>query len=311
MDIAGIRAIQPKVISSIWIEQEQGQYLCGAMLPEERVPQREFTYHYFGRITGMTPRVFDGAEFEKYNENYIEKLGTCHEYGESAVITDKAIRYTQGVRSLIQDYRNSLIKRLLMRQEFQFISAITDTGTGDTQIPSDTHTRDMSGVGEKRQWNDERAQILNDLGYAQTVIRKEAKVTPDTIIMSPDVFNVFRNSIDLRLWQYAGPFSQQIIEQGAVGKVYGMDIFVSNVSYQPTEDDPDSTVTTMLSDYVVIMKRGEFIGKNFVSEAQQAKMVRNEQRRGIELMLWKEFAPIIYRPYGIFVYSDVLADAIS
>jgi len=237
-------ALHPKTLLGIALKREQGQLIMNQILPERTVPHKEFTYHEYGDIGGLAHEVQEGDSTPLRSITYKEITTRCVELREGALITEQSQKWLN--RDVIRDEMEDLTDVIALKQETMGFEALLDESKYDTSqvIPLDAGSI----------WGDAENRPQDSMADAKTVIRNIGHVKADTMIISSTDEPLLVKSIPLTQWSFAGPFSQQPIVEGSIGRIMGLDIFVSDAFKESSK--PNGDLEPMLDNVAIILKRG-------------------------------------------------------
>lgn len=289
-DFAGLSPLHPKVISSIFVKKEQGQFLITQnILPEQQVEGIEFTHRIYGDVGGAAPIVADGVPTPLASVGYVERVEKCLEIREGDVITDRSLKFLAGVRDIIKDTVEFITERIDMRKEMMGFDMLLADWTAYGQ-----HAALPITAGNE--WDTANENILGDLMDANTAIKQSSHNIADTLLIGTNDENSMGKAPSLTTWNQAGTFGQQNLTQFAVGKIKQLDVFTSDVVYRSNQEDPDSALVEFLSDKCLVLQRGNRMGITAVAEAFESEMFPVKERRGQMLHMWQTVKPVPIRP---------------
>jgi len=286
-------ALHPKTLLGIALKREQGQMIMNQILPERTVPHKEFTYHEYGDIGGLAHEVNEGDPTPLRSIPYKEITVRCVELREGALITEQSQKWLN--RDVIRDEMEDLTDVIALKQEAMCFETILDeTSYDSTQVI----TLDASGT-----WGDAANRPQDSMADAKAVVMNTGHVKPDTMIISSTDEPLLYKSIPLTQWSFAGPFSQQPIIEGSIGRVMGLDIFVSD-AFKIT-GQTDSTLEPMLDNTAIILKRGNNLGFTGVAEPFTVRRFPVPDRRALQVQVFKTIRPVITRRTHIALLKNI------
>lgn len=311
----------PKVISGLFRKYEQGAFVMKQILPDQTVPSYHWTYHLYGNIGNTSEDVGPGAEPTISHMAYDEKDARAYEWRKEVPIADRDIMSMQGLRNIWADAAQQISEDILLNKEKKALDALLGLDTTYNDIAKFGMPTPISGTD----WSSPSSDIFKDLTNARKEILKTAHKMPDTIMIGADDQANIENHPDFRQWQLAGPFGQQNLSEGSIGRIKGMDVFVltavvDNFPNYPHTGDPNDQrpivgtaageVSPMLTGKAIICKRGRELGYMGVVEPFQSVSLGNDggyysRRRMQSIMGWHAAGPCIERPnHLIHIYTD-------
>jgi hypothetical protein len=282
--------LHPKVIESIFLIKEQGELIITQFLPERTVSHIEFTYRYYGAKGGMSPIVSENSATPLASVGYEEKVAKCKEIREGDIISERALKFMAGIRDVVKDTVEYITQRMMLRKEYMGFQAMLVDYTADGQPTPITPTNT---------WDSANETILADLADAITGIKNAGHLQADSLLIGSQEENSIAKADTLVQWNLAGQFGQQQIADFAVGRLKGLDIYVTDAVYSNQEDKPEGhgeTLTPLLAGKALCFKRGMDLGFIAVAEPFTSRQFPVEDRRGIQLQMWQTIQPVVTRP---------------
>jgi hypothetical protein len=310
-----------KVVSGIFRKYEQGEFFMNKILPDTTVPSYHWTYNLYGNVGNSSEDVGPGAEPTISQFAYDEKDARAYEWRKEVPIADRDIMSIQGLRNVWADAAQQISEDILLSKEKKGLDALLGLDTTYNDIANHGMPTPISGSN----WASPSSDIFKDLTNARKAVLKTAHKFPDTIIIGPDDQANIENHPDFRQWQLAGPFGQQNLAMGAIGKIKGMDVFVMtavadvNPNYPHVGDPNDQRpqvgttsgyVAPLLEGKAIVCKRGRELGYMGVAEPFQTVSLGNDggyytRRRMQSIMGWHAAGPAIERPnHLVHIYTD-------
>jgi len=297
------------------LERLQGTFVGNMFIPERPVGNFEYSWLYYGEVGGMTPEVHELDIGPLVNTAYEKRTSRIDSYKERTRVSVFA-REPYLIRNASQDAINNLSNRAALRLEALRIRAIVNGGFTSADDKGyywkdcdDDDSHWVGGTGIR--------SIRKDCFNAIRLMQQYAKMTPDTIIVSPEVATAVRESVELAEWQYSGPISQDIIKAGVLpggrslaeaymGRLYGLDWFVVNASILSDNENPRSPLVPLLDRDAYIFKRGEDLGALHVFQGikidEKDEVFSNAREYQISMMMKAD----IFRPQFIHSLINVV-----
>lgn len=316
----------PKVISGVFRKYEQGTFFMNKILPDVTKGSYHWTYHLYGNVGNSSEDVGPGGEPTMSYLAYDEKDARAYEWRKEVPIADRDTMAVGNIRNVWADAAQQISEDILLSKEKKALDALLGLDTTYNDIANHGMPTPISGSD----WSSESSDIFKDLTNARKEVLKTAHKFPDTIIIGPDDQANIENHPDFRQYQLAGPFGQQNLEQGAIGKIKGMDVFVMTAvsdvypNYPHTGDPNDQrpivgteagNVEPLLTGKAIVCKRGLELGYMGIAEPFQSVTLGNDnghykRRRMQSVMGWHAAGPAIERPnHLIHIYTDGTAPA--
>ena len=272
-------------------------------LPERPVPQMEFTYRYYGAVGGMSPFVAENSPTPLASVGYEEKVAKCKEVREGDMISERALKFTAGLRDVVKDTVEFITERMMLRKESWVFDKLLADMTADGQ-PASVNAAAKWDAGSGAEL------ILGDMADAITRIKNAGHIKADTMLIGSDGENAIAKADTLVTWNLAGQFGQQQIAEFAVGKLKSLDIYVTDAVVTEDADQPleneNVSLIPLIADKALVFKRGADLGFIGVAESFQSRQFPVEDRRGIELQMWQSYIPVITRPTHITQITDLM-----
>lgn len=294
-----LTVIHPKVVENVFLKELQGNMVATVFLPERAINFPTFTYRRWGELGGMTPRSSEGAATRISSTEYSEELAKTIEYREGEIITEQAIKFYGNIRDIQLDAAEHLSDRLILRQEFNTITALTNNAANSLDL----------SYGSGTAWNESNSDPMDDLTEARRLIRKEGHISPDTLLINADVEADLLQSAAFKQWQIGGPMTQNPLVSGALegARIRGLKIVVTDAFYLQDERTAkaDETRKYLLENTAIAFKAGGDLGNTYISEAFQSRTFPVEDTRSFKMMVWKSMVPVVFRPQFICTIDNV------
>jgi len=280
---AGHPALHPKVLLGIALKREQGLMIMNNILPERTVPNKEFVYREYGDIGGLAREVAEGDPTPLRGITYKEIVTRCVELREGTLVTEQSQKWLD--RDIIRDAVEDLTDVIAMKQESMAFETLLDESKYDTE--------QIIELDADSTWSDNSNRPQDSISRAKAVIRKFGHVRPDTLIINSDDEGLLERSLTMNEWNQAGPYSQQWLADGAIGRIAGLDIF-STDALRWTDEEDDSLVP-LLENTAIVLKRGPALGFTAVAEPFTMRRFPVPDRRALEIQAFKTIRPVVTR----------------
>jgi hypothetical protein len=289
----GHPALHPKTLLGIALKREQGEMIMDKILPERSVPNKEFVYREYGDIGGLAHEVGEGAPTPLRGINYKEVLTRCVELREGTLVTEQSQQWLD--RDIVKDAVEDLTDVISLKQEsMAFETLLDETKYDSTQVLT---------LNASETWGDPANRPQDALSKAKAAIRKIGHIKPDTLIINSDDEGLLERSLPLNVWSNIGPYSQQLIEKGAIiGKIAGLDIFSTDAVRWTSADD--DTLLPMLSNSAIVLKRGSDLGFTAIAEPFTVRRFPVPDRRALEIQTFKTIRPVITRRTHVCIIKN-------
>lgn len=289
----GHPALHPKVMLGLALKREQGARITDQILPERSVPNIEFVYREFGDVGGLAHEVAEGAPTPLRGLNYHEVVTKCVELREGTLVTEQSQKWLD--RDIIKDAVNDLTDVISMKQESMAFEALLDTTKLDTT--------QVITLNANTYWADVANRPQDSISNAKAIIRKVGHVVPNTLIINSDDEGLLEKSLPMNVWAQAGPYSQQFLAKGSIGKIAGLDIFSTDAVRWTSEDD--DTLVPLLENQAIILKRGSELGFTAVAEPFTMRRFPIPDRRALEIQAFKTIRPVITRRTHLCILDKI------
>lgn len=296
----------PKVITGIFLEYQQGRPMMDQIFNEREVGDYVYQYHLWGQVGHMTEKVGPGDEPDDNSVQYEERTGRAYEYAESATISEREIRSVSDIRPVLADNAAAIAKGLMVRREYEGIKTLLDLNPHSPL--SGEGMPDPISTGEP--WSSKSTDIFGQIADAKNAIRKTAFMEADALIISPDDLTNIMKHPDFRQYQLSGNvFGQEILRNGSVGRIHGLDVFVHNMVINTSEQlgkpklpfpgEPgtrDNEVEAMLQNKAIMIARTNDFGyrsrvMSFYTDVEYLK-----SRRSTRIYAGESYGYTIGRP---------------
>lgn len=302
VSLANLKVLHPKIIENVYLKELQGNMIATQFLPERAIPFPEFVYQRYGELGGVTPKSAEGAGTPISSTEYSQERASTVEYREGEMITEQAIKFMGQVRNFQLDAAEHLAERLALRQELNTVDALSNNAS---------HVIDLEG-NSGGAWNEENADIMDDLQEAIRLVRKEGHTRPDVALLNSDVESDILMNSAFKNWNVSGPIIQNPLMTGSVEalKPRGLSFYVSDAFYLAEERTAkaDEVKNFVIDNKVLVFKQGGELGNTYVSEPYQSRMYPLEDNRAFKMQVWKNMAAVIKRPQFIVRIDNVRSE---
>lgn len=297
-------ALHPRVILAIAIKRAQGLMISTEILPERPVTNRVFEYREYGQtdreIGGMAPKVEEGDTTPLDKLTYEVRVKRCDEVREGTLISEQAQKFL--FRDVVRDHVTYITDRIALRQESMAFDEITERTSTTGQLKGATT------LASTYEWDGANGSVLDNFANAKKFLRDQGHVIPTDVILGTDGENKILKATELRNWSYAGPFGQKPITEGSIGRVFGLDVWVTDSVKLSNENDPTSGLIPILQDKAIVLRRGPDLGMTAVAEPFTSRRIPIPNRRGVMLQMFKTFLPVVQRPRRIYIINNISSD---
>jgi hypothetical protein len=272
--------LHPKYVENIFLKNLQGVPVATQFLPERVVGFPVVVYRRWGELGGMTPAAGEMSSSRTSSTEYSEEVARCVEYREASLISEQSIKFMNPgnqlgtVRDLQLDAAEHLSDRMILRQEYNTINALTTNAGNELDLAQGSGTA----------WNEANADPLDDLTEARRIIRKEGHVIPDTALTNADVEADLLHTAALKQWQFSGPLTQNPLASGSLegAVIRGVKFYVTDA-------------------FMLAEER---------AAVAQSRTWAIEDRRAMKMMVWKTMVPAVFRPQFIVNIKNVRTDEV-
>lgn len=321
--LAGTRLLQKQDVKDWMIKRLQGSFVASEFLPTTTTMKDVFKYFLRGIIGGQTPEVGENDEGPLIHTEYEQRTASTKYYRERTAVSNYANGATIDFADLVQDDINFLSDRKALRIESERINAITSAALTATQWKNKFWVDLNEG---SRNWSGGQgsASVVDDLLDGVARIRKYARMPPNTLLCGTEAALALQKNTETKDWSRQGPIANQRVREGKtldieqplssredaqLGKIAGLEVFVSSAVTLVDEDDLHSDLTPLLENDVYIFRRGTDLGRTVFFETPniRTKPVDNF-RRMQEWQIGSAFVPVIYRPHLIYKITNAVAN---
>lgn len=306
------QVLAPKLMLDIFRKYEQGNPIFDAILPPRDVPGEHFTFKLYGRVGHMAARVGRGAAADDHSIQYEEKISVAYEYRESTTISDRDIKAVGSIVNVLANDMESIAESIVLRREYEALQTLL----GNNPYNDLTAGGMPTAIGGY-DWSDPGTDVVASLVDSRAAIKKAAKVSPDTLVISVDDESNYLKHPELRQYQQAGNvFNRDLLLNGQIGRIEGMDILVHNMTVdinpgtprgvtvadypaQPGADGVDVQQMFGPQNRAIVCVKGPNLGftgmeENFATDVWQVKELRS-----VRAQAWQIFGHAIVRPNKI------------
>jgi hypothetical protein len=305
---ANMLNITQPVALGAYLERLQGRPVAEQFLKQKDVPQEVFRWYRYGTPGGMTPMAGDTSRTPDAFVDYEPLTKRCIEYREGAVLGEKMLKGIQSERDVQADVLRNLSERMVLRREFLVIKEFLDQAAT---------TFDIAASGEGRRWNEANANPIEDIISMGKQMRAIGHAKPDIMIMNFETFAELQRNPALLTFSQSGEFATQSIvtgklgqpqNQGAEGRILGMDIFVTDAFYFPKNlpYHVNSSPKFLLDGSVVFLRQDPDLGFMAVFEPYEVRNFPDQDRRAIVIQNFMTMTPVIQRPEYVGKMTNVL-----
>jgi hypothetical protein len=300
--LANLKVLHPKIIENVYLKELQGNMIATQFLPERSIPFPEFVYQRYGELGGVTPKSAEGAGTPISSTEYSQERASTVEYREGELISEQSIKFMGSVRNFQLDAAEHLAERMALRQELNTVDALSNNAA---------HVIDLEGSSGGA-WNEENADIMDDLQEAIRLVKKEGHTRPDVALLNSDVESDILQNSAFKNWNVSGNLIQSPLLTGSVEgfSPRGLQLFVSDAFYLAEERTAKANEVKnfVVDNKVLIFKRGGDLGNTYVAEPYQSRMYPLEDNRAFKMQVWKNMAAVIKRPQFIVRVDNVRSE---
>ncbi|MHA1368142.1 MAG: hypothetical protein ACTSRA_00315 [Promethearchaeota archaeon] len=292
-------ALHPRVILAIAVKRAQGAMISTDFLPERPVNNKVFEYREYGQtdreIGTLAPEVNEGDTTPLDKLGYEMRVKRAKEIRLGTLITEQAQKFL--FRDVVKDHVTYITDRIALKQESMAFDELFEVSSVTGALKT---TKDLT-----TSWDETDAEILNDLADAKKRFRDIAHVIPDSLVVGSDGENALLKSVEMKLWRYSGPFTQTPIIEGTIGRLRGLDVWVTDAVKLKDNTDPTAGLIPIVQDRVLVTRRGPDLGFTAIAEPFNSRRIPKPGRRSIMLQMFKTFLPVIIRPRRIYIINNI------
>jgi hypothetical protein len=295
----GNTALHPRVILAIAVKRAQGALLVTEFIPERPVSNRVFEYREYAQtdreIGSLAPEVEENSTTPLDKLGYEVRVKRCKEVRLGTMLSEQSQKFL--FRDVVKDHVTYTTDRIALKQE-------SDGWAEMFEQASVTGLLKRSGTPTTK-WDDTTPKILDDLADVKKDLRDQAHVIPDSLVVGSDGENMLLKSIETKQWQYSGPFTQTPIIEGSIGRIRGLDIWVTDAVKLKDNDDETQGLIPIVQDRALVTRRGPDLGFTAIAEPFTSRRIPIPNRRGIMLQMFKTYLPVIIRPRRVYILTNI------
>jgi hypothetical protein len=318
--------LQEVTVKQKFLQRLKGKFVGNFFIPNVSTATLRYLWYYYGRIGGMTPQVSENEIGQEITQEFEHRSSRVYFYRENAGISEYSLRAGTLITTLVDKVVDLLSSRAALRIEYEKLKAILNGGFNYDAFNNVYYTDLSTG---NRQWIGGTGAVdsQTDMTNAKSRLFTYAFVEPDTMLINPAVYAYLVKTY--ARWDRHGPISQSVItdgtipngrpqdqaDKGSVGRLFGLEVFVSNLMAYGTQSDyskkHDDRVKKRLApivgNNVYIFKRGPDLAEAHFFN--QVNVISEPIRRAHKTVYQIDFAfnVNIYRPQLIYTIKNVVA----
>jgi len=319
MTLGNLTIIRPETMLDWIVKRINGQFVGNYFIPNKAVADTVYKWHYYGIIGGMTPEVGENEIGPLISTEYEQRTGRVKFYRERTQVSD----YTNLIElfNVGQENSETLADRLSLRIEQSKIGAIVQNANRTTEAKG-YFWKDCSDDGSHIIGGTGNVSIIDTFIDAKQSISEYAKMQPDTVLIGTRLAAAIQKAVEFNQWDRRGPMAQQMpqtgkleglemptnpMEQVNIGRLAGLEIFVSNASILSDLSNPRSPLIPLVENDMYIFRRGQDLGACNVFIGINVENERQKFARMTEYQIETAFRCNVKRPQLIYTVANAIA----